>query len=50
MRLGVNVLMYQSLKSTIYFPLLYLKKALVFMTDLQGIIFIDMGSSDITVL
>lgn len=44
------MLMYQSLISTIHFPLLYLKKALFFITDLLDIISIDMDSSDITVL
>lgn len=44
------MLMYQSLISTIHFLLLYLKKALGFMTDSLDIIFIDMGSSDITVM
>lgn len=44
------MLIYQSLISTIHLPVLYLKKALVFMTDLLDVIFIDMGSSDITVL
>lgn len=42
--------MYQSLIATIHFPLLYLEKALGFMTDLLDVKFIHMGSSDITVL
>lgn len=44
------MLIYQSLICTIHFSPLYLKKALGFMTDLLDIIFIDMGSSGITVL